>query len=209
MAEPERTIETLEFVGGDAALDFANTGSERVDGHVQTERLHTYADLVVFAERVGLLDDEQAAGLLTQAAERPEEAAHVLARAIELRECIFRIFTAIADGRRPADDDVETLNGFLAEGLSYRRLVRDSRCCAWTWSTGENPLAQMLWPIASGAAELMVHGELDRVKECGNEGCDWLFLDLSRNRSRRWCDMKECGNRAKARRHYARHRASD
>jgi predicted RNA-binding Zn ribbon-like protein len=62
----------------------------------------------------------------------------------------------------------------------------------------------MLWPIVDAAADLLVRGEPERIKTCGSATCGWLFLDLSRNRSRRWCDMKDCGNRAKARRHYAR-----
>ncbi len=48
--------------------------------------------------------------------------------------------------------------------------------------------------------------ERDRVRRCGGANCDWLFMHNSRNHSRRWCDMGSCGNRAKARRYYARHK---
>jgi predicted RNA-binding Zn ribbon-like protein len=206
MPENPVTIETLEFVGGSLALDFANTGSERVEGGVVLERLRSYADVVTFAQRMELVGEERGKRLLEEAARRPADAARVHAQAIGLRECIFRVFTAVATGGRPADGDVEELNGFLAEGMRHRRLERDARCCGWSWSAGEEPLAQMLWPIAHDAAELLVAGQLERVKRCEGGTCDWLFVDLSRNRSRRWCDMKDCGNRVKARRHYARHR---
>lgn len=202
------TIDTIPLVGGHVAMDFANTGSERTDGRIGLERLRNYGDLVTFARRTDLIGDYTRADLVADAAARPAEAERVLARGIVLRECIHRVFTAVAADGRPDDADVATLNRFLTEGMCNRRLERDQTCCGWSWSAGEEPLAQMLWPIAHAAADLLVGGELDRVKTCGNDTCDWLFVDLSRNRSRRWCEMKECGNRAKARRHYARHKAS-
>lgn len=196
----------LELVGGSVALDFANTGS--LEGAPPSERLGTYEDLVVFARRTDLIGDGRAAELRALAAEEPARATAVLERARELRDTLHRIFTAVAEAGRPEDAHVESLNAFLAEGLRYRRLERDERCCGWTWSPGDEPLAQILWPIVNEAADLLVDGDLERVKRCGNDTCAWLFVDLSRNRSRRWCDMKDCGNRAKARRHYARRRGS-
>jgi predicted RNA-binding Zn ribbon-like protein len=62
----------------------------------------------------------------------------------------------------------------------------------------------MLWPIASSAADLLTSERLKKVRLCEAKTCTWLFLDESRNHSRRWCDMKVCGNREKARRHYQR-----
>ena len=200
------SMNDLELVGGSVALDFANTGS--IEGAPPSERLETYDDLVTFARRTDLIGDGRAAELRTVAAAEPERAAAVLERARELRDTLHRVFTAVAVSGRPEDAHVESLNTFLEEGMRYRRLERDERCCGWTWSAGDEPLAQMLWPIVNEAADLLVDGELERVKRCGNDTCAWLFVDLSRNRSRRWCDMKDCGNRAKARRHYARRKGS-
>ena len=205
--EAVTTMETIEFVGGELALDLVNTASEREDGTVGTERLHDYADLVTFARRQELVGPKRAASLLAEAAQRPDVAAAVTERARALRETIFRVFQPISEGGRPSDEDVSALNEFLEEGLRYRKLEPNEQCCGWSWSSGEEPLAQMLWPIAHSAAELLVSGDLTRIKKCGNDACDWLFHDSSRNQSRRWCDMKECGNRAKARRHYARTKA--
>ena len=195
-------MQSLDLVGGHVALDFANTGS--LEDRPPSERLVGYPDLVTFAVRTGVIGDDRAAELLELAGREPGRAAEVLSRARALRHVLDQVFTAVAGDGRAREAEIAALNEFLAEGMRYRRLEPDERCCGWTWSAGDEPLAQMLWPIANAAAELLVSGDLDRVKQCGNDTCAWLFVDLSRNRSRRWCDMKECGNRAKARRHYAR-----
>ncbi|HEX6134019.1 MAG TPA: ABATE domain-containing protein [Longimicrobiales bacterium] len=208
MAEIQRTMQNLDLVGGNVALDFANSGDGPVAGGTPTERLHTYGDLLTFAQRSELIGAGRAAELRAEAERRPAAAADVVERARVLRDTLYAAFSAVAHAGRARQEDIEVLNSFLEEGMRYRRLERDERCCGWTWSAGEEPLAQMLWPIVNAAAELLVEGELERVKTCGNEACSWLFLDMSRNRSRRWCDMKDCGNRAKARRHYARQRGS-
>ncbi|MGH7464646.1 MAG: CGNR zinc finger domain-containing protein [Longimicrobiales bacterium] len=197
-------MENLDLLGGNIALDFANSASQRQRGEPATERLVSYADLVTFGRRTDLIGPTRAGDLLADAARRPEDAAAIVTRARVLREVIYAVFAAVASSARPADNDIAVLNSFLEEGMRFRRLERDERCCGWAWSPGDEPLAQMLWPIVNAAAELLVDGELDRVKLCGNDACAWLFIDVSRNRSRRWCDMKDCGNRAKARRHYAR-----
>jgi predicted RNA-binding Zn ribbon-like protein len=199
-------MDDLDLVGGHVALDFANTGS--LDGAPPSERLTSYRDLVTFALRTELIGPARAAELRAEAERRPDAAAAVLERALALRAGLDQMFSAVAASRQPAPEDIAVLNGFLEEGMRYRRLEPDDRCCGWTWAVGDEPLAQMLWPIANEAADLLVAGDLDRVKACGNDTCGWLFVDMSRNRSRRWCDMKDCGNRAKARRHYARRRDS-
>jgi predicted RNA-binding Zn ribbon-like protein len=208
VAQQQRTTANLDLVGGTLALDFANTGERQLDSPDAPERLGTYEDLVVFARRTGLVGEERAAELIEEGRRRPAAAAAVTVRARELRDAIYAVFSEVALERRPEASDIAVVNRYLAEGMRYRRLEPDERCCGWVWTAGEEPLAQVLWPIVNDAAELLVEGELERVKRCGSETCAWLFVDLSRNRSRRWCDMKDCGNRAKARRHYARRRKS-
>ena len=203
MAET-RPMDDLDLVGGHLALDFANTGS--LDGQPASEFMGTYHDLIAFARRTDVIGPIRSAALEQLAERDPDLARSVLARAHTLRASLNRIFTAVASSGEPSPDDIAVLNEFLEEGMRYRRLEWDDRCCGWTWTAGDEPLSQLLWPIVNAAAELLVDGELERVKSCGNDTCGWLFVDLSRNRSRRWCDMKGCGNRAKARRHYARTR---
>ncbi|MBI2081511.1 MAG: CGNR zinc finger domain-containing protein, partial [candidate division NC10 bacterium] len=104
------------------------------------------------------------------------------------------------------DSDLAVLNAALAEALPLLGLVPEGNGFTWEWTANGQRLDRMLWPVARSAAELLTSGELARVRECEAESCAWLFMDRSRNRSRRWCDMKTCGNRTKARRHYERKR---
>jgi predicted RNA-binding Zn ribbon-like protein len=87
-------------------------------------------------------------------------------------------------------------------------LVREGDAYRWSWAGDCSCLERPVWQIAHSAADLLASGQLDRVRRCGSDTCEWLFLDGSRNRSRRWCDMSTCGNREKARKHYRRAKES-
>jgi len=193
-------IESVDLVGGTLCFDFVNTASGRQRGPLR-DRLEEYADLIVWGRRVGLVDDGRAARLETEAARRRAEADRVLDLARSLREAIYRIFSAVSAGITPADDAVDVLNAALSESGRLRRLVVERTGWSWVWDEGEDPLSWPLHGIAESAGDLLIEGEPKRIKECGGENCNWLFYDASRNRSRRWCDMKDCGNRAKQRRH--------
>jgi predicted RNA-binding Zn ribbon-like protein len=193
----------FEFVGGEACLDFTNT----VGGDRRTaprEDLHDYADLVTWARQGELITPGQARALLLRAQREPQAASAALAAAVELREALFDIFYARSEGKRAQQQRLELLNRALAEALPHRRLVPSGRGVSYDWDESDD-LRCMLWPVALSAAELLV-GDRSHVKVCGaweeGGGCGWLFVDSSRNGSRRWCSMKDCGNRAKARRHY-------
>lgn len=203
MNETWEPIEHYDPVGGNLALDLSNTASRRSRPEPR-DKFHGYEDVVVWGERTGLLGGERADALRAEAARRPKAARAALARTIELRETIYGIFSAVGAGTDPAPGDVRTLGDYLKEGAAHRSLHRDGDAWTWQWESGGEPLAQHLWPTAWAAADLLTDGDLARVKECDNDDCTWLFVDRSKNRSRRWCDMKDCGNRAKARRHYRR-----
>lgn len=197
---------TLQLLGGRPSLDFANTA----DWHASdqpVEFLTSYSDLVAWSQRAGILTDHQAQRLLKEAARRPADATTALRRAIALREAIYRIFSAISHGRSPQAADLATFNAELSGALAQSRIVPTAEGFTWDWVGAEDTLDRMLWPVVHDAAALLTSEELDRVRECADDRCGWLFLDTSRNRSRRWCSMKDCGNRAKARRHYERKRA--
>ncbi len=99
------------------------------------------------------------------------------------------------------------LQAELTLALPHLRVTWSPAGFAREWERGSPALDQVLWPVSWSAAELLTHGPLDRIRECPGQGnCGWLFLDLTKNASRRWCDMRVCGNRAKARRHYTRTR---
>lgn len=198
----ENPLATLNLIGGRLSLEFVNT----VDTHDTRidEKLNTCADLVWWALRVGMLDEAAAAPLFARADAEPAAAADVLARALALREAVYRVFVSARSGAAVDDADLAVLNGELSRALGRLRVRAEDGGFAWGWEEGAE-LDRVLWPVARDAAELLVSGDLRRVGKCCGDNCDWLYLDTSRNRSRRWCDMQSCGNRAKARRHY--HRA--
>jgi predicted RNA-binding Zn ribbon-like protein len=197
----------FSLTGGKLCLDFANTAEGRVPAiRPEDERLSSYDALVAWGHQAGVLEERQAQQLLALAAAQPDEAAQVLAQAIALREAMYRLFSQVASGEAPAADDLERLNTALERGLAQARLALEGERAVWVWA--DTPaLDRMLWPVARSAAELLTSEERERVRECAGETCSWLFMDTSRNRSRHWCDMQSCGNRAKAKRHYQRQRA--
>jgi predicted RNA-binding Zn ribbon-like protein len=201
VADPQ-TPPTFDLSGGALGLDFANTWSDR--GRPETETLCGYADLLAFARQTGLLTAGEATRLAARAEREPRAAAAALALARDLREALYRTFSDAAASRPPAAADLARLNAVLPEALSRLRLERRGSGFAWIWAAPAKPLEAPLWPILRSAAELLTSEDLGQVRECAGSACTWLFVDRSRNRSRRWCSMETCGNRAKAHRHYQR-----
>jgi predicted RNA-binding Zn ribbon-like protein len=191
----------FQFVGGDLSLDFCNTvGGKR--SAVARECLNTFADLVGWSEQAGLIGPAEAAELRRKAQTDPGAGEAVLARAVQLREAIFRIFLALAEDKSPAECDLTELNAELARGMNRLRVGRADAGFAWQWAPAEGQLDVALAPVARAAAELLISGHKPgHVNQCEGDNCGWLFIDASKNHSRRWCDMRECGNRAKVRRH--------
>jgi predicted RNA-binding Zn ribbon-like protein len=192
----------FEWLGGDPALDFHNTASWRPDGAAE-ERLRTYADLVAWGRGAGLVARPES--LLAAARRRPAEAKRALAGALALRRDLHGIFTAVAQGRDPEPGALGGLNRLLSGVLGRLTVARRPKGFDWAWSV-TSALDQLLGPIAWSAARLLASDEAARVGRCANPSCGWLFVDRSRRHNRRWCDMGECGSRAKARRYYARKR---
>jgi predicted RNA-binding Zn ribbon-like protein len=207
MQETDISREGLTFEAGRVCLNFANTAEWHASDQ-PAEHLHNYSDLVRWAQQAGLLTQDRAEHMVEEGARRSEEGGQVLDRAIALREAIYRIFSAVAAARSPGPDDLDSLNAALAEGLGWLRVDQTKDGFTWSWGGDAAAMDQMLWPVARSAATLLTSEELDRVRECADDrGCGYLFMDTSRNRSRKWCDMRGCGNRAKAQRHYRRTQA--
>jgi predicted RNA-binding Zn ribbon-like protein len=201
----------FDLLGGRLCLDFVNTVSGK-RGVNPRERLHDYQDLVSWSRQVGIFDEGEAKALLAQALRAPEQAEKAFQEAIALREALYQIFTAVAEQREPRADDLGILNATLSRSLCNQRLSFQNGRYSLGSLRGETDLDCMLWPVAKSAVELATsEEELQRVRVCAataEDRCAWLFLDETRNRTRRWCTMKDCGNQAKARRFYHRHRAS-
>ena len=180
-------------------LDFANTLSWRTSEKPE-EKLGNYAALVDWGRKAGIINAREARAILK--AGNPSK--DFPKRAILLRESIYRIFAAQAAERRARPSDLTILNETVREALGHLRLVAEAKGFAWRWAADSATADRILWAVARSVAELLTSAHLAAVRECAGAGCGWLFLDLSRNGSRRWCAMSDCGNREKARRHYQR-----
>jgi predicted RNA-binding Zn ribbon-like protein len=211
----------LALLGGALCLDFVNTAGWRGQSD-SAGVLRDFEDLVAWTQHAGGLSTRQGRDLLKRAASEPARARTVHEQAISLREALYLVFSSLAAGRAAEPADLATINATVTDAYQHLRLalrppsefaprppselapLGDS--FAWEWHEADGSLELPVWMIARSAAELLTSDSLGRVRECAGERCDWLFLDASRNRSRRWCDMAECGNRAKAQRSYARRR---
>ena len=182
--------------------------SQSVNSVVLGDKLRDYTDLVEWSRHSGILTATEARRLIQESRRRANDAKAVLERALALREALYRICKATVTGRRPQSVDLETMNDELLEARSHEILTHAVNGFTWEWVGSEAALDRMLWSIAHSAAEFLSEGDLSRLRECGGEECGWLFEDTSRNRSRQWCHMQDCGNLAKVRRFRTRLRSS-
>jgi predicted RNA-binding Zn ribbon-like protein len=191
-----------DFDAGHMVLDFANT----VEFHASSqpdEYLLTYADLIAWSLDAGLLSEVEAGQLLAAAQEQPQEAERMLQQAIALRETVYQLLSSAANGETLDETDLKDFNHYLSQTLSHSQIISSGEGFTWSWQEAENPVERVIWTLVRSAADLFTSQELKRVGECADDrGCGYLFIDTSRNHSRRWCSMEACGNRAKAQRHY-------
>ncbi|MFD9903272.1 CGNR zinc finger domain-containing protein [Streptomyces sp. NPDC059063] len=181
--EPQSTAETIEpsHIAGHPVLDFVNTVAWRTDDSRQAERVPDAAAWTRWATTAGLT-----------ATALPDEAA---LRA--LREVLTAALDALADGTVPPDQVWDALRDATLTARERAGLPR-----AFPLSLVPATLCDEL---ALQAEELLSDAQaLSRVRRCEGPGCGWFFLDRSRNGARRWCSSGDCGNRDRARRHYAR-----
>jgi predicted RNA-binding Zn ribbon-like protein len=198
----------FDFLGGRLAIDFVNTVSgKRLVAPI--ERLNDYGDVLCWAEQIGIASAARTKVLRRLAREHPRQAEVALLRAKALREALFRMFSAVAARERPTAADLALFNRELADAFSHLRLAEGPEGFAWSFCDEES-LVSVLWPVTRSASDVLLKDDPARVRMCeAPDGCGWLFYDETRNATRRWCSMKDCGNRAKARRHYAKSKAAD
>ena len=195
----------FDLTAGQLALNLANTVSRRQDPERRKDHLGNYSNLLEFARQSQIISAKQEKELRARAGREAEKARHSFGQAIRLREGIYKVFSAVAQRNSAPASDLGTINEFAVQALRHRILKCNNGGYRWEWrADAKNPLDRLLWPIAQAAADLLTSDELPLVRMCEAGDCEWLFLDRSRNRSRRWCDMNSCGNREKARRHYRR-----
>ena len=201
----------VRLIAGQLCLDFVNTVDGRSShalrsNNVLGDKLGNYSDLVEWSRHAGVITAAESRRLIEEGRRNPSEAAKVFERAIVLREALYRIFKAmLADGKLRSVD-LDTVNDELQRARSQERLTRAGEGFTWEWAGPAAALDRMLWSIAHSGAEYLTAGDLSRLRECGGEECGWLFEDTSKNRSRQWCVMQDCGNLEKVRRFRARQR---
>jgi predicted RNA-binding Zn ribbon-like protein len=210
MSKTEEKRPPFELCGGHPALDFVNSLDKRFHDGGPVELLVDYADLLRFTEQTGLLDARQVRRLANSV--NPGAAARTLRSAREMREALAAAAYGSVDGHPPLAADIRTLERHFHSASGHRELrwerpvanANGRSAIGWDWGRFETNAEFPLWILAQTAAQLMMSDAMDRIRACGVETCRWLFLDTSKNHTRRWCNMRVCGNRMKARRFQAR-----
>jgi len=199
-----------ELCAGHPALDFVNSLNNRFREGGPVELLVDYADLLGFTEQTKLLDTRQARRLANSV--NPGAAARTLRSARELREALAAAFYGSVDSHPPLAADIRTLERHFHSASEHRELRWEQPAessngrsgIGWNWGRFETSAELPVWILSQTASQLMMSDAMDRIRACGVETCRWLFLDTSKNHTRRWCNMRVCGNRMKARRFHAR-----
>jgi predicted RNA-binding Zn ribbon-like protein len=207
----ERPAARMKLVGERLCLDFVNTvgGWERAPAVAKggayaavarDDKLNDYLDLLAWSLHAKLLSAGETQALAREAGRRDKEAAATFKRAVALRGAIYRICAAVIHRARPRTSDLDLLNQELNVAHGRVRLGAGEENLVWEWSDAKNALDRMLWSVADSAAEMFTTDDLKRLRGCPGENCGWMFLDISKNNRRQWCDMQDCGNLAKVRR---------
>lgn len=187
----------FDFCGGHLAVDFTNTVGNRGDD--REEHFNSFCDVVAWARARGVVTRGAAAALLRKAAVDPAGARRAHLRAIELREALYRVLDAAAGQRRPRPADLAVLNARVS--ATFEGATLSPSGSGFTLDTPRQPGLDDVWrPVVRAAVDLLTSDALGHIGRCADDSCAWLFLDTTRSRTRRWCDMKSCGNRNKVRR---------
>ena len=197
--ETSSDVTRMRLVGGSLALDFVNSRSGPAGAAPDDDALTGYADVLAWGRYAGSLADAEAAALRRLAREDPDGAETAFRRCLRIRECLDEVFREHARGGNPSRRALVELRDHELDALGAAEL-EVGRAFAWSWRRDRSFLRPVR-PVVHAAVELLTAGQLDRIKGCGT--CRFLFLDESRNRSRRWCSMEDCGTVEKMRRYVA------
>ena len=196
----------FKLLAGHPALELVNTLDLRFSTDAQ-DLIPTYGDLLRLAAQLHLLSEQQARKLARSV--EAQDAKRVLAGTVELREALAAVLYGRIEGGKPPSRQLEILEKHFHTAAAHRSLRAGESHLIWSWSSAEQSPEIPLWKLAQAASDLLLSSDAELVKDCGDPTCRWLFLDVSKNHTRRWCDMKTCGNRMKARRHQARYQGSE
>lgn len=189
----------MRLVGGNLALDFINTRAGPPAGPPDDDVLTSYPEVLAWGVYAGALTEAEAAALGRLSRDDPDNAQATLARSLHTRDYLDDIFRTLAAGQNPSASGLARLRDDEADALGHAQLGRGSSF-AWTWRD-DHTFARPLRPVVHAAVQLLTTGVLDRIKGCA--GCRFIFHDKSKNNSRRWCSMEDCGTEEKIRRYVA------
>ena len=199
MAQQEK-FQDLKILGNQPALDFTNTvdwrGREKPHDYI-----NNYNDLIDWAEYTELIDQIKAATIREKASKNPQAASETYNRVKDFREAAYKTFYQLSIDGSPSVEDKNLIETEMRKMFSRTHLDLSGKKLELE---DDATLDHILSIIVKETIEILTSDELDRVKRCQSEECGWLFIDTSKNNSRKWCQMRSCGNRAKARRYYSR-----
>jgi predicted RNA-binding Zn ribbon-like protein len=203
MKQPSDKLK-FDLTAGSLCLNFANTVDKRLSANPE-DKLSGYQELVAFGQQTGMFSLSELRKLQRQGMQDKREASRLFAQAIDLRETIFRTLSAVAAGREVAEADAYALNDAFQKLNVIALVVPGPGQLAWQWAEKSSGVARLLGRIVRSAVEVLTSSDdIQRVKRCASEKCCWLFIDRSRSRNRRWCEMRTCGSRHKAKAYYKR-----
>jgi predicted RNA-binding Zn ribbon-like protein len=196
----------FKLLAGHPALELVNTLDLRFSTDAE-DLVPTYGDVLRLTTQLQLLTEQQARKLARSV--DAQDAQRVLAGTVEVREALASVFYGRIEGGKPPARQLEILEKHFHTAAQHLSLKAGESHLIWSWSSAEQYPEIPLWKLAQAASDLLVSSDAELVKDCGDPTCRWLFLDVSKNHTRRWCDMKTCGNRMKARRHQARYQGNE
>jgi predicted RNA-binding Zn ribbon-like protein len=185
------------FIGNNLSLDFVNTVGY-ISSENPTENLNSFSDLIEWSKQGKLISDDEAIVIFTKAKKNILESEKVFRRVLRLRKSVYDIFRSVISGEEISDEDLTILNRELSLAMSKAEIFSREGELIWDWKN--DGIERILFLITRIAAQLLTSSDLEKLKCCSGENCGWLFYDTSKNKRRQWCDMRDCGNLAKARR---------
>jgi predicted RNA-binding Zn ribbon-like protein len=189
--------EKYAFIGNDLSLDLVNTVGY-ISSANPTEKLNSFSDLIEWSKQGKLISNDEATLMFAEAEKNILGSEKIFQRVLKFRKSVYNIFKAIINREEISGRDLTVFNSELSRAMSKAEIFCHKGELIWDWRN--NGLERILFQIARIAAELLTSSDLEKVKCCSGEYCGWLFYDTSKNTRRQWCDMRDCGNLAKARR---------
>jgi predicted RNA-binding Zn ribbon-like protein len=204
LAQPSRAG-SLDLVGGTLALDLTNTSSGR-GTPAHREHLRDFDSVMQWVSHARVMTPADCA--YVRRAASPRTAHALVTRMLAVRELIFKIASAVAD-RRPVPGKLRAALGAAhAEHLRHATIGMRDGAYIWSFDPRRDIVSAVLGPITMSALALLMEKDLSRTRRCAGHECGWLFHDTTKNGTRRWCEMRVCGNRAKVRAARARRKSA-